>query len=227
MTDWEFFCECVPWFLTSDSKVDISSNSERVLLSDSLSRQFPKLSNLLDNSNVTSLEIDGLKHQLLTWETDNGERMGWLCIAVCSNVIPNLFRTHTDLLNYWGGIVEIFNEPEDTWLLNHNDILTLDEARNGADFIEDYKWAFEDEGFVIPINLEDYYCVAREANGNTTICHRQTGDILLFAPDHSFDHLICLEKCPEYTLYKIRNANTFQDWIEEIAQQWLVFIKPV
>ncbi|GGU13939.1 hypothetical protein GCM10010178_01530 [Lentzea flava] len=32
-----------------------------------------------------------------------------------------------------------------------------------------------------------YVTVAIEANGNLTAAHRETGRLVLFAPDHSFD----------------------------------------
>jgi hypothetical protein len=67
-----------------------------------------------------------------------------------------------------------------------------------------------------------YYSIAREANGNTTLCHRLTGDVLAFAPDHSFDHIAPLEGCPEYSLYRIPSAPTFEAWVAAVALQWTV-----
>ncbi|KJK34164.1 hypothetical protein UK23_43955 [Lentzea aerocolonigenes] len=38
----------------------------------------------------------------------------------------------------------------------------------------------------LEVAVEDYVTVAIEANGNLTAAHRETGHLVLFAPDHSF-----------------------------------------
>lgn len=120
--------------------------------------------------------------------------------------------------------MERFNEPEDTWLLNQNDVLTARGASYDATFIREYMWAFDDAGLAMPIEPSDYYCIAGEANGNTTLCHRSRGDVLLFAPDHSFDFVQPLDGCPEYTLYRITGIGGFRDWVETLAMQRLAHI---
>jgi hypothetical protein len=103
--------------------------------------------------------------------------------------------------------------------LNLNDALTEREASHDASFIKDYRWAFED--LVLPIEPREYYSIAREANGNVTLCHRASGQVLMFAPDHSFDYLTELDGCPPYTLYTINGTGTFRDWVDAVAVQWL------
>ncbi|MCP4036155.1 MAG: hypothetical protein GY733_04405 [bacterium] len=44
--------------------------------------------------------------------------------------------------------------------------------------------------------------------------------MIMFAPDHAFDHLEPLEGCPEYTLYRIGGAADFVSWVETVARQW-------
>jgi len=94
-------------------------------------------------------------------------------------------------------------------------------ARRDASFVESYSWAFEDEGVPIPIALTEFYSIAQEANGNTTLCHRKTGEIVLFAPDHNFTHIVPLPGCPEYALYRIPRAEGFSSWVSSVANQWL------
>ncbi len=147
--------------------------------------------------------------------------MGWLSLPPSADPPRSLFAEHRELLASFGGVVERFNEPEDTWLLNLNDALTEREACHDASFIQRYSWAFEDSALTIPIHPTDYYSVAREANGNTTICHRSSGELLMFAPDHCFRHLVKLEGCPEYTLYRLTGAPFFRNWVNTIALQWL------
>ena len=103
--------------------------------------------------------------------------------------------------------------------MNHNELLTPNLAKRDATFIEAYDWAFEETGGN-PVDLEAYYVVAEEANGNATLCHRLDGDILLFAPDHDFDYVTVLEGCPDLSFYRLQGAHTFAHWIDHIAAQW-------
>jgi hypothetical protein len=105
-------------------------------------------------------------------------------------------------------------------LLNTNDSLTLQEARHDASFIQDYERAFQPTPGHIPIDMRAYYSISREANGNDTLCHRVTGEVLLFAPDHSLEHVVPLEGCLEFTLYRINGGATFSEWVEAVARQW-------
>jgi hypothetical protein len=158
---------------------------------------------------------------LLAWDSADGHRLGWLCFPPTQTAAQHFQDDHRNLLACFGGIIERFNEPEDTWLLNLNDALTEREASHDGRFIQDYKWAFDEAGLALPIEPTEYYSIAREANGNATLCHRTSGKVLMFAPDHCFEHLKVLEGCPEYTLYTIQGAATFRDWVNAIALQWL------
>jgi len=133
---------------------------------------------------------------------------------------PNIYPAHATLLRSFGGIVDRANEPEDTWLLNNNEVLTEREASYDSSFIEHYAWAFEETPGHIPIVTGDYYSIAREANGNDTLCHRRDRTVLLFAPDHSFDHVAPLAGCPDYTPYTREGASRFTEWVEVVARQW-------
>ncbi len=221
MSDWDYFMKLDPFYLRSDQKVEINDHTVNKIYSKNFTSTFPILSKLLKLAGVTSLLIDDSKYELYSWNSKNGEKIGWLCQPPISNEIDGVYEDHNNLLSCFGGIVERFNELEKTWLLNLVESLTKSEASHDGSFIEDYKWAFEDEGMEIPIILESYYSIAREANGNTTICHRKNGDLILFAPDHSFDYLTIYPNCPEYSLYTINGAPVFKDWVETIANQWL------
>ncbi len=105
--------------------------------------------------------------------------------------------------------------------MNLNDALTEREAAHDGTFLQDYRWALDDAGLALPIKATEYYSIAREANGIATLCHRVSGQLLMFAPDHSFEHLTELEGCPEYTLYTINGAPKIRDWVNAVALQWL------
>jgi hypothetical protein len=129
---------------------------------------------------------------------------------------------HLALLREFGGVIERNIDEPMTWLMDCNDALTANAATQTAAFLTDYDWMVEDRPGGWPIDLNAYYAICQEANGNTTLCHRVTGDVILFAPDHDFDHVEVLDGCPPYSLYRIPAAATFVDWVEEVARQWLM-----
>jgi hypothetical protein len=226
MNDWTAFTEAVPWFLDSGAKIELSQTRVGYKLSQADVGLFPPLAKLFAEASVTTVSINGTWYELLAWNGYEGQRMGWLCLSASDGPSRNLFAEHRELLASFGGIVERFNEPENTWLLNLNDALTEREAAHDAKFVQDYSWAFESAGLTIPMELTEYYSIAREANGNATLCHRNSGKLLMFAPDHCFAHLKTLEGCPEHTLYTIKGADVFRDWVNGVALQWLAHLGP-
>lgn len=221
MSDWAAFTESVPWFLDRDAAVEVCAPRKSHALSPLAATLFPQLGRLLVEALVTDVAVNGVRYELLAWDSPDGDRLGWLCLPPSKNAPRNLHDDHRKLLGSFGGIVERFNEPEDTWLLNINGALTEREASHDGSFIQDYRWAFDDAGLTLPIDPTEYYSIAREANGNATLCHRVSGQVLMFAPDHCFEHLTELEGCPDYTLYTINGAATFRDWVNVVALQWL------
>lgn len=221
MTDWEVFVEDVPWFVDDGAKVNVPSSFRGLPLSSEVQSRFPNLARLLECAEVTPVSIDDAAYHLLAWDGREGYRIGWLCFPPSSNGMNDIHDDHQELLKCFGGVVERFNEPGETWLLNHNDALTQREAKHDGSILDQYMWAFEDEGLSLPISLTEYYSIAREANGNMTFCHRTSGQVILFAPDHAFDHVTELDGCPKYTLYTINGVTSFRDWVEAVASQWL------
>ena len=148
---------------------------------------------------MTPIVLSGKPHQLYSWSQVEGNSCAWLSPSPSANSASQLHPDHRTLLRSFGGIVERTNDPA-WWLLNHNEALTAQEARH-------------DGGFM-------FYSIAREANGNTTLCHRVSGEVILFAPDHAFDYVQALPGCAEYTLYRMSGAHSFRDWVNEVARQW-------
>lgn len=144
----------------------------------------------------------------------------WLSPPPCHEPSPALCQQHRTLLSEFGGIAARANEPKATWLLNTNGSLTQEEGLHDASFMSGYS-AFDAIPGGIPIAVAEYYCISREANGNTTICHRDSGEVLLFAADHSFSDVVPLEGCPPDTLYRRKGAANFLCWVETIATQWV------
>jgi hypothetical protein len=219
---WRQFFEDVPWFpggRNARPSQRQPPGSWRPHSPD-FGRLFPELTGLLESSFVTQVAAAGREYVLHSWERPDGQVRSWLCARAPNPVPPGPCVAHRVLLESFGGMVERSNEPETSWLLNHEEVLTARLAEQDAKFIEAYAWAFEDTPGGIPIDLQAYYPIAREANGNTTLCHRLTGDVLLFAPDHAFDHVVPLDACPEFTLYRIRGAASFTHWVAAVSRQW-------
>jgi hypothetical protein len=221
MSDWAAFTEAIPWFLNQGAAVKVDTRHETRSLSPLVGSLFPALAELLALASFTDVSVNDTRYELVAWDSSDGDRFGWLCLPPSANVPQELHEDHRKLLASFGGIVQRFNEPEDTWLLNLNDALTEREASHDASFLQDYNWAFENAGLTLPIAPSEFYSIAREANGNATLCHRVNGQVLMFAPDHCFNHLTKLEGCPKYTLYTINGNATFRDWVNAVAAQWL------
>ncbi|MFS8099161.1 hypothetical protein LFM09_18710 [Lentzea alba] len=220
MSDWGRFLECVPWFVEPGQSVEVGSAS-------SWTRGplpgLPRLSALLSSARVTPVSVAGRSYELLAWGSD-GSCCGWLCETPqdAGSEFPDALRRFWGL---FGGTVEQFYGPSTLWL-NQNEVLTVSAAGTAvADVIVDYSWAWEDEGLPVPVEeMRDYVTVAIEANGNLTAAHRETGRLVLFAPDHSFDAVSPLRGCPEYSLYSFDELPDLASWIESCAGAWQAWV---
>jgi hypothetical protein len=223
ITDWNVFIESVPWFVRPEQTIEIEETLTGYRTAATIPPQFQALGTLLARASWTRVSIDGSLYDLLGWHNGDGARCGWLCLPPTQDPSAAIYSEHRSLLTTFGGIVQQFNEPEEeNWLLNLDDALTEKEALEDISFIQDIAREAYD-GFILPVELSEYYTIAKEANGNLTLCHRVNGGIIMFAHDHSFEHLTVLEKCPEYSFYTIKNVSTFSDWVSTVANQWLNF----
>ena len=225
-TDWDAFAQDCTWYARRRHVVvgDSGPFAQQWAGPPELDATFPILSSLLGRARVTNLTVDSRPHVLFGWTTRRGESTGWLSPSPGRAAEVRLYPDHANLLSSFGGILERWNEPEDTWLLNLNEALTLDGSAS-AEFIDDYSELFTMDGVEIPIALSEWYVIAREANGNSTICNVESGSVLLFAPDHSFTHIKPLPGCPEYTLYTLEGAPDFRGWVEQVTDQWLRHVR--
>ena len=122
MNDWAAFVDSVPWFLDRDAAVDVSAPRKRHTLSAAAATLFPHLGELLAEASATDVSVNGTRYELLAWDSPDGDRLGWLCLPPSKDAPRNLLDDHRQLLASFGGIVERFNEPEDTWHLNLNEL---------------------------------------------------------------------------------------------------------
>lgn len=220
--EWNRFVESVPWVVGEGSAVVVGDSAGATGAGSLDAGEFPSLHLLLGRAIATPVVVDDRPVELLTWPAaDDGDELSWLCRPPSQAPPPDLLPAHQRLLGSFGGIIERSSNEPSTWLLNCDDALTEDASRQDATFLQDYDWLMEDHGGAWPIDLASHYSICSEANGNTSLCDRRDGTVLLFAPDHDFDHIEPLEGCPPYSLYRIPSAPDFTTWVEVIARQWL------
>ena len=221
MNDWLEFIKDVSWFAKPSDAISLTGTQEGYHLSLEACEIFPDLAKLLRLATVTDISLNDKKYRLLAWNSKSGERTGWLCPSQSAASFPELYTDHQTLLTCFSGVVERFNESCETWLINQNDVLTLEAASTENNIVKECGWLFDENKSLQPISPDKYYTIAKEANGNKTVCHRFTGQVLMLAHDHNFDYVTILKGCPEYTLYTINGVVTFRDWVNAIGRQWL------
>lgn len=216
MGDWELFLGEVSWFLDEGETVAVG---EAQPWGRGEADGLPGLSALLGSATVTPVTVGATPYELLAWGSAD-DRRGWLCrLPVDAGGLP-VAEAHESFWRLCGGIVERFGEP-DTWWNNQDEVLTAEAARlRVADALADYAWLWEGEGLKVPIDPDEYYAVAVEANGNLTLARREDGRLLLFAPDHAFDGVAPLDGCPPYSLLTIDGVPDLASWIEACAAPW-------
>lgn len=214
MSDWARFVDEVSWFVEP---------GQTVIVGDALpwSRPpiagLPVLSGLLRSTTLTPVSVEGKAYELLAWGLPESRR-GWLCLPPRDG--DAIVEIHKLFWQVCGGIVETFGAPA-TWWSNQDEVLTANAAGlQVADVLTSYAWIWEEEGLTAPINADEYYAAAVEANGNVTLAHRQDGKLLLFAPDHSFAGVTPLTGCPPYSLHTIDEVPDLATWIEVCAAAW-------
>jgi len=183
---------------------------------------FPILTDLLGRARLTKVRLSGDGYQLFGWTKANGDTLGWVCPLPGRQLDKELHEVHTLLLSGVGGVAECWNGPCDNWLENQNSALTESESRvSGCEWDESYRHICGLDNLEPVIDCTDYTSFAFEANGNFTSYHRTTSAVLMYAHDHSFDHIAPYEGCPEYTWNRINDCPDLKTWVETLANQWL------
>ncbi|WP_307440824.1 hypothetical protein [Paenibacillus sp. V4I3] len=224
--DWNDFNNDISWFIKPNDIVTITETSKGrdfFKFSDSFTRIYPVLSELLKKARVTNVQVNNKPYQLLGWSDHEGNSFGWLVRPPAVDINKPLCNEHKLLLTYFGGITERWNETEISWLLNLNSALTLEDAEEGFQGWENYiADVSNDEDFESYINPNDYIAFAFEANGNMTLYHKNNSSLIMLAHDHCFEHITPLDGYPEYTIYRINDCPDLVAWVEEVAKQEII-----
>ena len=108
MTDWEIFCNDIPWFIDSGTKTSIISESQNLDISSGIQKNLPKLAKLLTSASVTKISINNVEHNLLSWDSASNSRLGWLCFAPSLNVQEGIvYNLHAELLLNFGASLNV------------------------------------------------------------------------------------------------------------------------
>jgi hypothetical protein len=234
---WQHFIDYITWLLYGGKTAEVGDAAPPGswdAASPEFEQLFPELYGLLRDAWVTPVAVEGKPYQLFSWlGTDGGVSCGWLSPLPPAEIPDGLFPANRVLLGSFGGIEKQSNAPL-SWIFSHYDVLTAPLARQDATFLKDWALIFHDgpipmtaeecdrlaEEVQIPIDMKQFYVIAEESNANETLCHRETGEIVLFAHDHNFDYVEPYPGVPECTLYRFPTAPYFRDWIRTIVQPW-------
>jgi hypothetical protein len=233
--DFETFKKNCSWFIEQTDKAEIKEGCFEC--SDAFVETFPVLHELLSEARVADIVLTKTKkkketvlnYKLFTWNTKNGASAGWLCkVESEDNRMIDILPEHQLLSDHSCGIQENYETDSDVEKLtdNQNFLFIKSECEFGPDKDwEEYYHELCEEENVQPIDMTNFVCFAIEANGNMTYYDLKTKKVFLFASDHCFDYVTEAEGQSEYTFYTINGADTFVDYVEMLARQWLNEIK--
>lgn len=220
--DLEVFKKEVSWFISQEDNIIINNDNHVIELSNLFKKTFPLLTRLISKARVLNLTINTQPYILFSWTDKEENSCGWLNKVEPTNSSKfYLIEEHRLLLNTIGGIQESYNEPYPSLNNNQNFMFIESECSIGIDTWDEYYIELCTDDNIEPSDWNDCICFAVEANGNLTLYNTKSKEVLLFAHDHCFEDVVCLEGQPEYTFYKIENIDNFTDYIESLADSWL------
>ncbi|MGC4942185.1 hypothetical protein [Kribbella sp. DT2] len=220
MNDWQHALAGSPWLAHTIRAVELGTAHgwDRPPIP-----SLPHLSRLLQAARVTPVVVDSSPYEVLAWDLADGSTTGWLCLPPSTTPPVGPPDALHDLWRVTGGVVDRWNDP-DTWVCNHNSVLTPElAAASAAELVADCSFLWD--GLSLPIDPAEYGVLAEEANRNLTLFHRASGEVLLFAQDHAFGYVETLDGCPEYTFHRIPSAPDVTAWVETVAGQWLAAVR--
>lgn len=222
--DFKAFQTEVRWFVKPDSNVQLQKGDVR--LSGEFEDTFPKLTSLIKKARVTFVDIEDVRYLLFAWNTKENLICGWLNeIEDPETYFVEMISEHELLIRIIGGIREAFNQPANSFTNNQNFIFLGTESSRGIGDYDDYYETMCDDENCTPINFSDFVAFAEEANGSLSMYNPHNGNVLLFSHDHDFDCVEFMERQPQYTFHTFKGIDTFVDYVEELAAQWLNIIK--
>jgi hypothetical protein len=221
--DFEFFKSLKSSLFRRIKKYDIRPGELTTNLQ--FDNAFPALKALVAKARVLDLKFDGQEYKLLSF-TDRKENLpcGFLIKFEKDATLLPLLPDHILLLNNIGGVFETYNPPDFPLFLNQYFFFLASLCSQGLGSDRSlYEELCAKKG-CIPVETENWIMYSVEANLTKTLYDPVNGEVFLWAPDHNFNFITPLLGQPEYTLYTINGINTFTDYVETLAQQWLEWV---
>jgi hypothetical protein len=222
--DFEDFKTNITWFI---KPADVVNIKEGVLtVGDDFIDRFPNLYKLISAARVLDVTINNNIYKLLSWTRRDDISCGWLCKFEPADISAlEILPEHQLLLDTMGGIQESYNQPGYMLTNNQNFLFIKSQCRPGLDGWMIYYIEMCQDEDITPMPETNMIAFVGEANGNLTVYDKITGQVYLFAHDHSFDYVTFLEGQPHYTYHLINGVNTFTDYAETVARQWMKWNK--
>ncbi|MCA0238305.1 MAG: hypothetical protein LCH81_18165 [Bacteroidetes bacterium] len=124
-----------------------------------------------------------------------------------------------------GGIRESYGSNEKDLALNHHFLFIGSRCETGlVSRTKFYEELCREQGYQ-PLKTRGMVTFALEASGNRTLYDIASEMVLLYATDHNFNFVTPVPDQPEFTFYTIHGADTFTEYVELLARQWLEFVK--
>ena len=203
----------------------VELSKKTVTLSDKFQQVFPQLTRLLSLANARNIVIDHELHTLYTWENTNAKPCGWLCKNEEFPLDFPLIPSHQMLLSEMGGIRESYGSNEKDLGLCQNFFFIGSCCEIGlGNRTKFYEELCQAQGYQ-PLKTGGMVTFVLEASGNRTLYDIKSEKVLLYASDHNYDYVTPVPHQPEYTFYTIHGVDTFTDYVELLARQWLEFVK--
>jgi hypothetical protein len=191
---------------------------------------FPCLTQLLSKARVTEVVGAEGPRLLFGWTAWTEDHLWWLSpppgYAGDTATSKLLSPEHQLLLRHFGGILESEYLPKFSTLASNQNFLFVEtKCQRGFGDCNDYLLKFSSQ-FSLSLDTANYLTFVQEANGNRTAYRLSDGKVIMCAPDHYFQYIEPLTGWPENSLYSFKYVESFCDYVEFLAVQWLTALTP-
>ena len=221
-SDFISFTNYCSWLFKPGSPVDFADENDMTFTL--FESQSPILFQLLNKARLLHFQVEDLRYRLYSWDNKQGESCGWLTKMESNDTYELPFiDTHKVFLEQLGGIVYTYNSDDD-FLTNSQSFFSSSICQQGIGEIwsKFYLQRCEEDN-CIPLEHQDWIVFGREAGGHYTL-YDQYHNVYMFNTDPGEAYLEVIENQPSATFFSIKNAPTFEAYVELLAKQWLDWV---
>ncbi|RFM29673.1 hypothetical protein [Deminuibacter soli] len=224
--DFEAFKSNILYFVQPADEVVVTEDTPHVRAS--FCEYFPALCSLIQRARVLHIKINENSYRLFSWTDRDGASCGWLCKQETPDVssLPVLWE-HQLLVDSLGGIVKSYNGPDNALTENHQFLFTKSSSNWFGSPWRDYYFNLCEEEHIAPMPVNNLICFTEEANGGAFMCYDIISrQVLLFAHDHVHMNATELPGQPACTFHLVAGIDSFTDYVEALAAQWIDHLLP-